>query len=102
MAACLKLHSNALREAGESTARMDSLVAWQNSSLFSEKESAALNWAESLSLIAQTHAPDADFDRLQAQSVIKSSDLTFANMKALNRVANASSAGNTGLRPGAF
>lgn len=87
---CLKLHSKALRAAGENNERLDSLAGWHCSPLFSEQERAALQWAESLSQIATTHAPDADFELLKKYfNEQEISDLTFAiaNMNALNRIA---------------
>lgn len=87
---CLKLHSKALRAAGENNERLDSLAGWHSSPLFSEQERAAFQWAESLSQIATTHAPDADFELLKKYfNEQEISDLTFAiaNMNALNRVA---------------
>jgi AhpD family alkylhydroperoxidase len=87
---CLKLHSKALRATGENAERLDSLAGWHCSPLFSEQERAAFQWAESLSQIAITHAPDADFDLLKKYfNDQEISDLTFAiaNMNALNRVA---------------
>jgi AhpD family alkylhydroperoxidase len=87
---CLKLHSKALRSKGEANERLDSLMAWRTCELFSPKERVALNWAESLSHISKTHAPDADFAALKPYfSDQEISDLTFAiaNMNALNRIA---------------
>ena len=43
------------------------LDAWRESPLFTDRERAALNWTESLTRIAKTHAPDADYAMLQAQ-----------------------------------
>ena len=47
--------------------RIHMLDAWRESSLFTDRERAALNWTESLTRIAKTHAPDADYAMLQAQ-----------------------------------
>ncbi|MDD5271604.1 MAG: carboxymuconolactone decarboxylase family protein [Methylovulum sp.] len=87
---CLKKHAKALREAGEAQEKLDSLAGWYISELFSERERAALAWAEALTHIATTHAPDELFFALQALFTDREiSDLTFAiaNMNALNRLA---------------
>jgi AhpD family alkylhydroperoxidase len=55
---CLDMHANEARHAGESQQRLDCLAAWRETSFFTDRERAALAWAESLTLIAETHAPD--------------------------------------------
>jgi alkylhydroperoxidase family enzyme len=55
------MHAKALRADGESAARLDSLAGWRVSELFSERERAALAWAESLTHVDKTHAPDEDY-----------------------------------------
>jgi len=87
---CLKKHSKTLRELGVSQVKLDTLAGWHASDLFSGKEHAALAWAESLTAISTTHAPDEVFQALHAHFSEKEiSDLTFAvsNMNALNRLA---------------
>lgn len=87
---CLKKHAKALREYGESQDKLDSLAGWHASNAFSDKERAALAWAEALTHIANTHAPDDLFVALREFFTDKEiSDLTFAisNMNALNRLA---------------
>lgn len=58
---CLHMHTRDARKAGESEERLYLVAAWRESPLFSEKERAALAWAESLTLVAQTGAPDQDY-----------------------------------------
>ena len=58
---CLDMHTRDARAAGESEERLHLLAAWWESSLFTPREKAALTWTESLTLIAQTRAPDADY-----------------------------------------
>ena len=87
---CLKKHSKALRDGGIALEKLDTVAGWHASELFSEKERAALAWAESLTAISTTHAPDNVFAALRAYFTDKEiSDLTFAisNMNALNRLA---------------
>ena len=59
---CLFMHSADARAAGESEERLYLLNAWQESTLYTPRERAALAWTEALTLIAETHAPDADYD----------------------------------------
>jgi len=87
---CLDMHAKALRKAGVTQDKLDQLAGWRVSHLYSERERAALNWAESLTHVAATGAPDGDFDALKALfSDVEISDLTFAIsiMNAFNRLA---------------
>jgi AhpD family alkylhydroperoxidase len=52
------------RKHGESERRLDVLAMWRDTPFFTLRERAALAWTESLTLIAETHAPDEDFERL--------------------------------------
>ncbi|MGO2569372.1 MAG: carboxymuconolactone decarboxylase family protein, partial [Serratia proteamaculans] len=56
---CLDMHGKALRESGVSSAKLDQLAGWRVSHAFSERERVALEWAESVTLIAATGAPDS-------------------------------------------
>jgi AhpD family alkylhydroperoxidase len=56
---CLDMHSTDARKAGESDRRLATVAAWREAPFFSDKERAALEWTESLTLVAQTHVPDA-------------------------------------------
>jgi alkylhydroperoxidase family enzyme len=47
--------------------RLHMVGAWRESSLFSERERAALGWTEALTRLAETGAPEADYDRLKSQ-----------------------------------
>ncbi|HQS49712.1 MAG TPA: carboxymuconolactone decarboxylase family protein, partial [Xanthobacteraceae bacterium] len=54
------------RAQGESEMRLYMLNAWRESSLYSDRERAALAWTEALTLLAQTSAPDADYAQIKA------------------------------------
>jgi alkylhydroperoxidase family enzyme len=58
--------------------------------MFSDRERAALAWAESVTLVADTHVPDDDFNAVSAVFSEKElADLTMAIglMNAYNRLA---------------
>jgi AhpD family alkylhydroperoxidase len=63
---CIHMHATDLRKSGESEMRLYLLDAWRESSLYSPRERAALTWTEALTRIADTHAPQADYDLLKA------------------------------------
>lgn len=66
-AICLSMHTREARKAGESDERLLMLDAWRESSLYSERERAALAWTESLTLLASSHAPDDVYEQVRAQ-----------------------------------
>jgi AhpD family alkylhydroperoxidase len=55
---CLEMHTKDARALGESDDRMHLVVAWREAPCFSDRERAALEWCESLTLLRQTGAPD--------------------------------------------
>ena len=56
---CVDMHTNDARKGGETERRLASVVVWREAPFFSERERAALEWTEALTLVAQTHVPDA-------------------------------------------
>lgn len=87
---CVDTHIREARAAGETQQRLDCLVVWREAlAVFDARERAALAWAEALTLIAQTHAPDEIYAQVRAQFDDKSlADLTLAivGMNAWNRI----------------
>ena len=87
---CLNLHTNSLLKDGETQRRIAEVAGWRVSDQFSEKEQAALNWAEQLTNISTSHADDESFEALKKVFSDKEiSDLTFAIslMNGMNRLA---------------
>jgi AhpD family alkylhydroperoxidase len=64
---CLDMHWKDLRALGEKEQRLYSLDAWRESPYYSERERAALAWTEAVTLIADSHAPDAVYDDVRQQ-----------------------------------
>jgi AhpD family alkylhydroperoxidase len=55
---CLHMHTRDARAGGEAEARLYLLDAWRESSLYTDRERAALAWTEAVTLVAQTRVPD--------------------------------------------
>jgi AhpD family alkylhydroperoxidase len=55
---CLDMHSKDARAEGETEQRLYLLDAWRETSLYSERERAALAWTEAVTLVADAHVPD--------------------------------------------
>jgi AhpD family alkylhydroperoxidase len=62
---CVDLHLKESRSLGEIQQRLDSLPVWRESPYFDHREKSAFAWAESLTNIAETHATDADYNRMK-------------------------------------
>ena len=87
---CLNLHTNSLLKAGETQRRIAEVAGWRVSDQYSEKERAALSWAEQLTNISTSHADDESYEALKKVFSDKEiSDLTFAIslMNGMNRLA---------------
>ena len=59
---CLDMHSKDLRARGESEQRLYVLEAWREAPFYTERERAALAWAEAVTNVSEGHVPDAIYD----------------------------------------
>ena len=87
---CVNMHVEILRKIGESEERLQNLVVWWEATCFTDREKAALAWAEAVTLVADSRVPDDVFERAQAQFSDKEIvDLTFAvvTINSHNRLA---------------
>jgi AhpD family alkylhydroperoxidase len=64
---CIHMHVIDAKAHGESDMRIAMLDGWRDSPLYSDRERAALAWTDSLTRIAKTHAPDADYELVKGQ-----------------------------------
>jgi AhpD family alkylhydroperoxidase len=62
---CVDLHSTDARKAGETERRLAALVVWREAPFFSDRERAALEWTEAVTLVAQTHVPDEAWNQIK-------------------------------------
>jgi AhpD family alkylhydroperoxidase len=86
---CLDMHWKDLRAAGEDEQRLYSLDAWRECPYYSDRERAALAWAEAVTRVADGHVPDDVYDVARAQFGDKElADLTLsvATINAWNRL----------------
>lgn len=85
---CIDMHTADALKAGETPRRLMALSAWKETPFFNPRERAALLWAETLTLVADKHAPDDIYQEVAAQfSEQELSELTFviAAINAWNR-----------------
>ncbi len=87
---CVDMHSQQARSRGESQQRLDCLPVWWECDFFSDAERAAFRWAEALTDISHTHAPEDVYDALGkhfSDAQIVDLTITIAVMNAWNRLA---------------
>jgi uncharacterized peroxidase-related enzyme len=86
---CLHMHTQEAAEAGEQPVRLHLLDAWHESAMYSSRERAALAWAESLTNIAQTHAPDQVYEQVKREfsdKQVADLSIAIAMINAWNRL----------------
>ncbi len=64
---CLDMHSKDLRAAGETEQRLYLLEAWRESPFYSDRERAALAWAEAVTTLSNKEVPDDVYEQARAQ-----------------------------------
>lgn len=86
---CVDLHFRDALKCGVEARKINAVAAWREMPFFSPRERAAFGWAESLTHVSTTGAPDADYEALKPHFSDKEiADLTFAValMNGLNRM----------------
>ncbi len=64
---CIDMHSKDLRAAGETEQRLYLLDAWREAPFYSERERAALAWAEAVTQVTEGHVPDEVYRQARSQ-----------------------------------
>jgi AhpD family alkylhydroperoxidase len=86
---CLDMHWKDLRALGEHEQRLYSLDAWRECPYYTDRERAALAWAEAVTFVAEGCVPDAVYDECRVHFDDRGlSDLTLlvATINAWNRL----------------
>ena len=55
----------AAKKRGETDERLHNVVAWRETPFYTDRERAALEWTESLTLVSQTHVPDEVYESVK-------------------------------------
>lgn len=102
---CLDMHAKDLRQKGETEQRLYGLDAWRETPYYTDRERAALAWAESVTNLQEGHVPDEVYEQARKQfSEEELVDLTLgvATINSANRlnIAFRTVAGN--YQPGQF
>ncbi|WP_042299661.1 carboxymuconolactone decarboxylase family protein [Paraburkholderia kururiensis] len=62
---CVDMHTTDARKGGESERRLATVVAWRETPFFTERERAALEWTEALTLVSHDRVPDAVWEAVK-------------------------------------
>jgi AhpD family alkylhydroperoxidase len=108
---CIDMHTRDLLKLGLAVDKLVLVPVWREAGeVFDARERSALAWAETVTRVADTHVPDADYEAAAAEfSATELADLTYAIglMNAFNRLgvsfrtppAAAAKAGVAGVKP---
>jgi AhpD family alkylhydroperoxidase len=102
---CLDMHFKDARAEGETEQRLYSLDAWRETPFYSDRERAALEWTEAVTLIATTHAPDEAYEAVRAhfsEDELKTLTLAIGMINIWNRLNIAFRSVPGDYKPGMF
>jgi AhpD family alkylhydroperoxidase len=86
---CLDMHWKDLEALGESALRRYSLDAWRECPYYTERERAALAWAEAVTRITEGHVPDGVYEAVRphfSDRELCNLTLVVAGINAWNRL----------------
>jgi len=87
---CIDMHSKDARAGGETEQRLYALNAWRETPFFNDRERAALEWTEAVTLVSETNVPDDVYERVSSHfSPQELANLTMAvvAINGWNRIA---------------
>ena len=87
---CIDMHSKDARALGETEQRLYGLAAWHETPYYTPRERAALEWTDSLTLIAEKNVPDELFERTRqhfSEDELVALTLQVMAINAWNRLA---------------
>jgi AhpD family alkylhydroperoxidase len=87
---CIDMHAKDARAEGETEQRLYCLPVWRETPFYSDRERAALEWTEAVTLLADSGAPDSAYDAVKAQfseSEIVSLTMAVIAINSWNRIA---------------
>jgi AhpD family alkylhydroperoxidase len=87
---CIEMHRAELKKGNETEERIAGVADWRGSSVYTQRERAALGWAEAVTNIQEGHAPDAVYEEVRAHlSDVETVNLTLVitTINSWNRIA---------------
>jgi AhpD family alkylhydroperoxidase len=102
---CLDMHSKDARAAGETEQRLYGLDAWEETRYYSDRERAALEWTEAITILGNGHVPDSAYEKVRAhfsEDEIVALTLAASMINTWNRLNIAFRTEAGGYEPGMF
>jgi AhpD family alkylhydroperoxidase len=87
---CIDMHSKDARALGETEQRLYELDAWRETPFYTDRERAALEWTEALTLVSETHVPDEIYESVKkhfSEKEIVDLSIIVSVINAWNRLA---------------
>lgn len=87
---CLDMHTKDARKGGETEQRLYALSAWRETPFYTDRERAALEWTEALTLISDTDVPDVLYENVRkhfSESEIVALSMAIIAINGWNRLA---------------
>jgi AhpD family alkylhydroperoxidase len=87
---CLDMHSKDARAEGETEQRLYGLSAWREAPYYSDRERAALEWTEAVTLFVRDQLPDEVYERVRqhfSEPELANLTLAVVAINAWNRIA---------------
>ena len=87
---CFQLHLNIARKLGVDQVKLDLLATWHDAGVYSERELAALGWAEALTRLDGTGVSDAAWEAVREHFSEEDTELltiTIGTINTWNRIA---------------
>ena len=89
---CLQIHLNVSRKLGLPQEKLDLVATWEEAGIFSERECAALAWAETLTRLLGRSVPDAAYETVRryfSEEEVTFLSVSIATINAWNRLGTA-------------
>ncbi len=86
---CLQIHLNVSRQLGVPQEKLDLVATWHEAGIFSDREGAALAWAERLTRLADRSVPDEAYEAVRrhfSEDEVIALSVAIANINAWNRL----------------
>jgi len=86
---CLQIHLNVSRRIGVPQEKLDLVATWPEAGIFSDKECAALAWAETLTRLADRSVPDTAYEAVRkhfSEDEVVFLSTAIATINAWNRL----------------
>jgi AhpD family alkylhydroperoxidase len=87
---CLDMHSKDARAEGETEQRLYGLTAWRETPYYNDRERAALEWTEAVTLVSRDQVPDDVYERTRrhfSEAELTILTLAIVAINSWNRIA---------------